>query len=118
MIAIKFKYSDILEGREFKSFRIFEPSTLTPLGSVNYEINAPDPTLNELRFKTGITDIYAIIDMRSFENFLNYFRKNRQELMELNTKLSKDPTVLKSIAEYEKDQKQFRIWQAAKKWEV
>lgn len=118
MLAFKFKYRDILEGREFKAFRVLDPATLTPCGAVKCPNDEPDPTLNELRFKTGTRDIYAVLEFRSFDNFLKYFNAHRQELIKLDELLKNDPDVQKEIVNYEKDQKQFRIWQAAKKWDV
>ena len=118
MLAVKFTYSDIKEGREFKSFIIIDPPNTSQVDKYVLPINEPDPTLNELRFKTGITDIYAIIDMRSWNNYWNNITLRRQAFADLNAELANDPAVLKSIADYEKDQKQFRIWQAAQKWSL
>lgn len=121
MLAIKFTYNDIKEGREFKSFNIIDPSSATPVSQVDKlvrGINDEDPDLNELRFKTGIKEIYAIIDMGSWNHYWDVIKNHTQDLINLNAQLATDPTVLKSISDYEKDQKQFRIWQAADKWEV
>ena len=118
MLAVKFTYHDIKEGREFKSFIIIDPPNTSQVDKYVLPINESDPTLNELRFKTGIKDIYAIIDMRSWNNYWNNITLRRQAFADLNAELANDPAVLKSIADYEKDQKQFRIWQAAQKWDV
>ena len=118
MLAIKFKYCDIKEGRQFKSFIILDPELFSQVDKYVLPLNEPDPTLNDLRFKTGITEIYAILDFGSWNNYWKAFHEHRQDFIDLNRELSEDPKVLKSIAEYEKDQRQFRIWQAAKKWEV
>ena len=118
MLAFKFTYHDIKEGREFKAFIVRDTTYLSQVDKYVLPINEPDPTINELRFKTGITDIYAIIDMRSWNNYWNNITSRRQAFADLNAKLANDPAVLKSIADYRKEQKQFRIWKAARKWEV
>lgn len=114
MLAVKIKGFDIKEGKEFKYFFIVDPSSSRQLASEHVDINEDDPDINELRFKTGIKDIYAILDFGSWNNYWD----NRHQLIELDKELANDPAVLKSIAEYEKDQKQFRIWQAAQKWSL
>lgn len=116
MIAVKIKGFDIAEGQEFKFFFIVDPDSgdFRQLARERVNMNEPDPDINELRFKTGMKDIYGIVDMGSWNNYWNH----RHQLIELNKELSDAPAVLKSIADYEKDQKQFRIWQAARKWEV
>lgn len=118
MIAVKIKGFDIKEGKEFKYFFIVDPSGARQLASEHVDINEEDPTLNELRFKTGIKDIYAILDFGSWNNYWDKFANHRQNFIELDRELAQNPEVLKSIADYEKDQKQFRIWQSARKWEV
>ena len=118
MLAIKYSYSDIKEGREFKAFSILNTDTLSLVDKYVLPLNEEDPTLNELRFKTGISEIYAILDFGSWNNYWDKFANHRQNFIELDRELAQNPEVLKSIAEYEKDQKQFRIWQAAKKWDV
>jgi len=118
MLAFKFTYGDILEGMQFKAFRVLDPATMTPCGAFKCKNTEPDPTLDELRRHTGTKDIYAVLEFRSLDNFIEYFNEHRQELIEMDARLAKDPDVQKSIADYEKDQKQFRIWQAAQKWDV
>lgn len=114
MLAVKIKGFDIKEGKEFKYFFIVDSSSgdFRQLARECVDTNEDDPTIDELRFKSGIKDIYAIIDMKSWNNYWD----NRHQLIELDKELSNDPAVLKSIADYEKDQKQFRIWQAAQQW--
>lgn len=116
MLAVKVKGFDLKEGQEFKFFFIVDPDSgnFRQLASVRVNTNDKDPTLNELRFKTSIKEIYDIVDMGSWNNYWNH----RHQLIELNKELSDAPAVLKSIADYEKDQKAFRIWQSARKWEV
>lgn len=118
MLAFKFTYHDIKEGRQFKSFIIVNPPSFTQVDKCVLPIDEPDPTLNELRFRTGITEIYGVIDMSSWDNYWQNIHIHRQEIVDLHANLANDPAVQKSIADYEKDQKQFRIWQAAKKWDV
>ena len=118
MLAIKFTYCDIKEGQQFKSFIILDPETYSQVDKYVLPLNEPDPTLNELRFKTGITDIYAILNFKSWNDWWDAFHLHRQNFIELNRELAADPEVQKDIADYEKDQKQFRIWQAAQKWSL
>ena len=116
MIAVKIKGYDIAEGQEFKFFFIVDPDSgdFRQLASERVNITDVDPDINELRFKTGMKDIYGIVDMKSWNNYWDH----RHQLIELNKELSNAPAVLKSLADYEKEQKAFRIWQAAKAYEV
>ena len=116
MLAVKIKGFDIAEGQEFKFFFIVDPDSgdFRQLARERVNMNEPDPDVNELRFKTGITEIYGIVDMGSWNNYWD----NRHQLIELNAKLANDPAVLKSIAEYRKDMKAFAMWKAANKWKV
>ena len=116
MIAVKIKGFDLKEGQEFKFFFVVDPNSgdFRQLASERVNVNDKDPDINELRFKSGFKDIYCIVDMKSWGNYWDH----RHQLIELNAKLADDPSVLRSLANYEKEQKAFRIWQAAKEYEV
>lgn len=118
MLAIKYSYCDIKEGQSFKAFSILNTETFQFVDKYVLPLNEEDLTLNELRFKTGISEIYTILDFGSWNNYWEKVTQHRQNFIELDRELAEDPEVLKSIADYEKDQKQFRIWQAAQKWDV
>lgn len=114
MLAVKIKGFDIAEGREFKFFFIVDPDSgdFRQLARERLNTTDEDPDINELRFRTGIKDIYGIVDMGSWNNYWGH----RHQLIELNKELSNDPDVLKSIADYKKEQKATCIKLAANKW--
>lgn len=116
MIAVKIKGFDIKEGEEFKFFFIVDPASgdFRQLARERVNMNDKDPDINELRFKTGIKDIYDIVDMGSWNNYWDH----RHQLIELNKELSNAPAVLKSIVDYEKESRIREIKLAANKWEV
>lgn len=118
MLAFKFLHADIRDGIKYKAYEFLDPANTDRYGFVRCEMNVPDLTLNELRRKTGVEDIYAILEFSSWVNYLKYYNAHRQELIELDEQLKNDPATQKDIAEHRKDMKAFNMWKAARKWEV
>ena len=120
MLAFSYKYSDAFNGCVFKRYSIVDFSSPYHVKQVRaFDVHKDENlTIDEVRFKSGISEIYELIDVKSWERYYDCITNQKEDLRKFDDKLSRDDQVLKDIANFDNDLRAFRIWKAAQQWKA
>lgn len=119
MIAFKMKIADAYRGITVQMYLIVEFTNVQVIQRAKVE----EPvgvhyTINDIRRLSGIDEIYCIYDAKNWDTYYGLISEHKNELHATEEMLKNDPVIQKDIADHKKDQRQFRIWQSANKWEL
>lgn len=120
MLAFSYNYADAFEGCVYKRYSIVDFMSPYNVKQVkSFDVNKNERlTIDEVRFKSGISEIYELIDVKNWDRYYQCITNQKEEFRQLEKKLSNDDKVLRDIANFDKDLREFRIWKAAKQYQV
>ena len=119
MIAFRMKIADAYRGITVQIYLVVEFTNVQVIQRAKVEepIGA-HYSINDIRRLSGIDEIYCIYDTKNWDTYYGLISQHVNELQATDETLKNDPVIQQSIAEHRKDMKEFRIWQAANKWQV
>lgn len=119
MLAFKMKIADAYRGITVQMYLIVEFTNV----QVTQRAKVEEPvgehyTINDLRRLSGIDEIYAVYDAKSWDVYYGLITQHINELHATEEMLKNDPVIQKDIADHKKDLKEFAMWKAANQWKV
>lgn len=119
MLAFCYNYSDAFDGCVYKQFTIVDFSGSYVRQVKSFNVHKDDKlTLDEVRFKSGISEIYELLDVKNWDGYYDAITNYKDQFRKMDLDLSTDDKVLRDIANFDKDLRAYRVWKAANKWEV
>lgn len=117
MIAFCYNYADAFDGCVYKQFTIVDFSGSYVRQVKSFNVHKDDRlTLDEVRFKSGISEIYELIDVKNWDGYYDAITNYKDQFRKLQEELANDDKVLRDIANFDKDLRAFRVWKAAQEW--
>ena len=128
MLAFKMKIADAYKGITVQVYIIVELVNVYISEKISevrviQRTKVEEPSdrqynINDIRRLSGIDDIYCIYDAKNWDTYYGLITEHKNELLATDKMLKDDPVIQQSIAEHRRDMKEYRIWQAANKWQV
>ena len=119
MLAFCYNYADAFDGCVYKQYTVvdFTGSYVRQVKSFNVHKDEK-LTIDEVRFKSGISEIYELIDVKNWDGYYDALTNYADQFRKMDLDLSTDDKVLRDIANFDKDLRAFRVWKAAQEWTV
>ena len=120
MLAFCYNYADAFDGCVYKQYTVVDFSNPYNVRQVkSFKVQKDENlSIDEVRFKSGISEIYELIDVKNWNKFYDCITNYKDQFRKMQLELSKDDKVLRSIANFDKDLRAFRVWKAAQEWTV
>ena len=120
MLAFCYNYADAFDGCVYKRYTVVDfsnPYNVRQVKSFNVQKDE-NLYIDEVRFKSGISEIYELIDVKNWDRYYDCITNYKDKFRKMQLELSNDDKVLRSIANFDKDLRAFRVWKAAQEWTV